>query len=654
MMRSFSQLKSRHAPEDEDDFDGLDIHAHRAGGADFDQAKLLLPQLMIGKALPRKALRNLRTGRPIAIIIIVPEPSLAAIELALLGMCSTALRVVQCRAKKNDVEQLQGIAGVGAGAPVVYLTSDINYVPSLAQKLCSDVFVLDGIDAGLVRTALRRCTRGRVPTSFAPDLSGIALPIVSAAIVSGALAVNAMSALDRLAAPTPAPDQSDFPKLSECIEYGSLREWALRLSDDLQAWKAGKLSGADLDSSILLVSPPGFGKSYFAGVLQKHLNVPLFHLRIGEVMAGDGYLHNTLKNMTTAFEAARHAAPAILFLDEVDSFERRGESDKNDKYFNSLVNHILVLLDGAGNRNDGVIIIGATNRPDAIDPALCRPGRLSRTIVLPLPDSQARKSILRTHLGPLIGDADLDVIARRTTGATPSQLMQLVKEAKAKARHEKTAVRLEHLMPAQQQLLSAAMKQKVAVHEAGHATCAVLLHDSGMKLTRVTIEGSGGSGGHTSFGAENSTGHSAAGFSHRAMVLLAGRAAELVLLGNEKSIGAGGSSSSDLALATKLTAASIASFGLHDRLAWRCEPDEAQAMLNVDSEFREAVEDKLQELMGATLELIRQHQSSVRNLAKYLIEHGTAEADAVTRIVLPSRQRHRSASKSRKAEGDVQ
>lgn len=633
-MRRLSQIMSSvvgdEAPDDEN------IGSARGKTEDIDDPELILPQLLLKEILPRGVLSRLKAGRPVAITILAPETAQSLVSDALREMSSDALRIVHCRERKNDSDQLAGIAAVASGSPVVYFTHNATLVPELARKLCEATFEVPPVTPEMLRKVLRQCTRGKIHSNFSPDLSNLPLPVICAAISSGAHAEHSCSALTRLAAPSPNPDGGDYPRLETCLEYGALRNWGLRLSDDLKAWRAGQLAAADLDTSVLMVSPPGFGKTYFAGVLQKHLNVPLFRLSVGELFAGDGYLNTTLKTMTKVFESARKAAPSILFLDEVDMLQRRSEGHKNDAYFNAVVNHALVLLDGSGAKNSGVVILAATNRPEALDPALTRPGRLSRTIEVALPDFEAREHILRTHLDYLLRDQSLQAVAEQIEGFTPAQIMQLVREAKARARTEKAALSVNHLLAVLNfRPVPLAQRWRVAIHEAGHCTSAVLLDEPALRLKSASVRVLGKAGGHTMFESSQET-PSLQSIEHHVLMLLSGRAAEMVILGGDKTAGAGGANTSDLASATKLVAAALGSFGLYESLLWRCEPADALHLVQKDPDFASEVESKLSELMLAAERLIAENAGAVRRVAKHLMKNNSADAATIGEIVKSS------------------
>jgi hypothetical protein len=187
--------------------------------------------------------------------------------------------------------------------------------------------------------------------------------------------------------------------------YGAAKDWALGLKADLADYRSGDLDWSEMSTKLLLSGPPGTGKTTFARALCNSLQIPLVVTSVSTWLQGE-YLHDVLGRMADTFAEARAQAPCILFIDEIDGIGMRvGASRQYSDYWNACVNKLLELLDGAL-KSEGVIVVGATNRPNEIDEAIRRSGRLETHIAIPKPDIPALSGILAHHLG-----FDLDVIA---------------------------------------------------------------------------------------------------------------------------------------------------------------------------------------------------------------------------------------------------
>ncbi|MBB4576029.1 ATP-binding protein [Rhizobium lentis] len=186
--------------------------------------------------------------------------------------------------------------------------------------------------------------------------------------------------------------------------YGAAKDWALGLKVDLADYLGGELPWSQMSTKLLLSGPPGTGKTTFARALCNTLQVPLVVTSVSTWLQGE-YLHDVLDRMANTFAEARRHAPCILFIDEVDGIGQRASASRPyADYWNACVNKLLELLDGAI-KTDGVIVVGATNRPGEIDEAIRRSGRLETHIEIPRPDIPTLAGILAHHLG-----ADLDAI----------------------------------------------------------------------------------------------------------------------------------------------------------------------------------------------------------------------------------------------------
>lgn len=181
--------------------------------------------------------------------------------------------------------------------------------------------------------------------------------------------------------------------------YGAAQAWTRDLKADLELWREGALTWPEMSTKLLLSGPPGTGKTTFARALCNTLQVPLLVTSVANWLE-PGFLGDVLQGMSAAFAQASKNAPAILFIDEIDNIGSRSSAGarQHDDYWVSLINRLLELLDGA-KKTEGVVIVGATNLPEKIDPALLRSGRLETHVHIPLPDLETLTGILTHHLG---------------------------------------------------------------------------------------------------------------------------------------------------------------------------------------------------------------------------------------------------------------
>ena len=331
--------------------------------------------------------------------------------------------------------------------------------------------------------------------------------------------------------------------------------------------------GGKIPKGVLLVGPPGTGKTLLAKAIAGEANAPFFSISgsdFVEMFVGVG-----ASRVRDLFEQGKKHAPCILFMDEIDAVGRRrgaglgGGHDEREQTLNQL----LVEMDGF-ETNDGVILIAATNRPDVLDPALLRPGRFDRQVVVPRPDVKGREEILRVHARriPLAPNVELKVLARGTPGFSGADLANLVNEsALLAARQNKKFVEMTDFENAKDKVLmgverrsmiiSDAEKRTIAYHEAGHTLVADFLPGTD-PVHKVTIIPRGRALGLTQqLPLDDKYNYSREYLINQITILLGGRAAEEIVL-NQLTTGAG----DDLEKATEMARKMVCEWGMSDKL----------------------------------------------------------------------------------------
>jgi cell division protease FtsH len=411
--------------------------------------------------------------------------------------------------------------------------------------------------------------------------------------------------------------------------------------------------GAKIPKGVLLVGPPGTGKTMLARAVAGEANAPFFSISGSEFV--EMFVGVGASRVRDLFNKAKKNAPCIIFIDEIDAVGRRrgsGMGGGHDEREQTL-NQILVEMDGF-EQGQNVIVLAATNRADVLDPALLRPGRFDRRVNIELPDRSDRKLILETHFKekPVSKDVDLDALAAKTAGSSGADLANIANEAAIlAARHNRKVIENEDVVSAfekvaigperKSKVMSDKEKELTAYHEAGHAVVGHVLPDSDM-VHKVTIIPRGGTGGVTWFiPPEDKSYHSIVEFKDVLARMMGGRMAEEIIYGPDRvTTGAG----SDLQKAAELARDMIINQGMGDKLRNQVfHIDEGMMMDRLVHEKQysddtaKLIDDEVENLIteGAKRALIvlKSNLSKLEELKEKLLEKETVEAEEVIKIL---------------------
>ena len=412
--------------------------------------------------------------------------------------------------------------------------------------------------------------------------------------------------------------------------------------------------GARIPKGVLLVGPPGTGKTLLARAVAGEAGVPFFSISgsdFVEMFVGVG-----ASRVRDLFDQAKKNSPCIIFIDEIDAVGRQrgaGLGGGNDEREQTL-NQLLVEMDGFG-ANEGVILIAATNRPDVLDPALMRPGRFDRQVVVSYPDVNGREAILKVHARkkPLAPDVNLKTIAKTTAGFTGADLENLLNEAALlAARKDKKAITMDEIKEAtvkvvvgaekKSKVMSEKEKKLTAYHEAGHA-----IHFDKLEtqdpVHEISIIPTGMAGGYTMpLPSEDKSYNSRRGMYEDIVVSLGGRVAEELIM-DDISTGA----SNDIEKATKTARAMVTKYGMTKELGCVCYgTDNNSVFLGRDmgsrtQDYSEATAAKIDQLVldminkayGDATKILSENMDKLHDIAKYLIKHEKMGSEDFTAVM---------------------
>ena len=401
--------------------------------------------------------------------------------------------------------------------------------------------------------------------------------------------------------------------------------------------------GARIPSGVLLEGPPGTGKTLLAKAVAGEAGVPFFSISgsdFVEMFVGVG-----ASRVRDLFENAKKNAPSIIFIEEIDAVGRRrgaGMGGGHDEREQTL-NQMLVEMDGFEG-DEGVIVMAATNRSDVLDPALLRPGRFDRKILVGRPDVKGREAILKVHAKnkPLAKDVDLKMIAKQTPGFVGADLENLLNEAALQAaRRDKKEIDASDIDEAEDRVIAGPAKrdrviskherETVAYHEAGHTIVGLVLNEARV-VHKVTIVPRGRAGGYAiMLPKEDQMLMSKKNLKEQIAGLMGGRAAEEIIFGQQSS-----GASNDFQQATQLARAMVTEFGMSDKLGpvqyegqANMQPGEFNGQHSYSGQTANIIDEEVKRIanegMQQAKEIIEAHREQHKVIAEALLEHETLD-----------------------------
>jgi cell division protease FtsH len=434
--------------------------------------------------------------------------------------------------------------------------------------------------------------------------------------------------------------------------YGVVKAEIAEVVDFLKFPQKFRQIGARIPKGVLLVGPPGTGKTLIARAVAGEAGVPFVSVTGSDFM--EMFVGVGAARVRDLFQTARKQAPAIIFVDEIDSIGRKrgaGLGGGHDEREQTL-NQMLAEMDGF-EATEGVVMMAATNRPDVLDPALLRPGRFDRQIVVPLPTQEERVAILRVHLRDkrVSPDLDVDIVARGTPGMAGADLSNLVNEAALYAvRRGAAEIHMEDIDSARDRVLmglkrdSMALneeeKEVVAYHEGGHAVLAYVL-DHADPIHKVTILPTGMALGVTQqLPEEERHIYKREYIADSIVVALGGRMAEEIVFGHV-STGA----QNDLVRITELARKMVREWGMSERIGPMAWGSQGPVFLGEDlvhtrdysDETARVIDEEVERILrqeeSRARRILRLHRRGLDGLARALLEHETLDGEEVSRIV---------------------
>ncbi|PSH65299.1 AAA family ATPase [Phyllobacterium sophorae] len=617
----------------------------------FENTAVLIARILILQAIRHGGFQKLLTGWPCVIGLVLNkdhDPDLfdravvRLMDIAGFGQFRPSYEILSFGTVRKKRRRSELIDEMAATKTVIGIAAAERDFPGDFVLACDGILQVAALDGRTLKGVLRSVTGTDFSDAEVETFLEIPIAKLGAIIRRGRDPQVVRAKLRQCLANAEVKDIEDEmpPSLSDLSGYGEAAEWGFALAADLEDYRAGNIAWRDVDKGLLLAGPTGTGKTMFARALATTCQMPLFPHSAAKWQAC-GHLGEMLAAMRKAFHEAHQNSPAILFIDEIDAVgDRTAFLGENKDYSRQVVNGLLECIDGSDKR-EGVVIIGATNMPQHLDAALLRPGRLERTIEIPLPDAEARAGILEYYLEGLVPEADLGDLASSMEGMSGADIEMWVRSVRRSARTQRRPVGRDVFLSLQpkRRVLSQDDFQRACIHEAGHIVVGLALRDD-LQAELVGVSASidppqnSIAAASTQFRRAPTSFRGLKNYLAEATLLLGGIAAELEIYGDFTE-GAGGSEASDLYQASVAVGVAELCRGFGSSLVALVPPsaEDVAAVLRASPDSRRKVDVILKKCLTRARELVASDRSAVTGLAESLMERKHLMSEEVAVIV---------------------
>lgn len=512
--------------------------------------------------------------------------------------------------------------GVMRGRAVIYIVDRMSGLPDGMASAATAQLTLPSATVEMLSAILREIHKGKRRTKLP---AGVDIGAMSELRLARVFAADSMAAAMDALHEFGLPDKTK-PGITLDKVHGQPGAKAAfqQLLDDLNDWRKGSLDWSEVTSSFIFHGPPGTGKTMLSEALAGSAGVSFIRTSYSDCQR-HGHQGDMLRVLTETVEKAITNAPAILFIDEIDSFYSRTGDTRFSGYMTGVVNGLLTLLDRL-NSTPGVIVIGATNHLSMIDPAIIRPGRFDCHIPVDPLDRSGVMAMIAAQIPDILNDDEAQMLADQLIGQTGATVAAMLRDARTKSRRDRIPMTARHIFDAAEAVAPVPdpeLLRRVALHEAGHL---LMGHLSGFSTPkRAAIRGR--SGEILREMPDVLTPTLANGM---LKIYLAGRVTEAMFF-QEISSGAGGTGrASDLALATAMALQIELNFGFADRLTWH----DPTIPPNLHShEIRIAVEKRLQASDSAVRAALAPHVRDLERIAQALMDERELDRDRLSELL---------------------